>query len=62
MMEYTNQVAPGRAQTNLNDPNSKFETEDSASAVPIGIITGNLGFARRCDTMSVMFGSLDIEI
>ena len=27
IIAYTKQVAPGRAQTNPNDPNSKFETE-----------------------------------
>ena len=26
-MVYTNQVAPGRAQTNTNDQNSKFKTD-----------------------------------
>jgi hypothetical protein len=53
MVVYTEQVAPGRAQTNPNDPNSKFQTNNPFTVVSNCIITGRLGLAKRCDTTVV---------
>jgi len=53
MMLYTNQAAPGRAQTNTNDQNSKSKTNNPSTVVPNCIITGRTGFAKRYDTTAV---------
>jgi hypothetical protein len=58
MMIYANQVAPGRAQTNPNDRNSKFDTAElvagqtnhPSTVVSNYIITGRAEVAKRCDT------------
>jgi hypothetical protein len=52
-MIYIYQVAPGRAQTNPNDPNSKFQTNELSTVVPSVIITGRPRFAKRCGTTVV---------
>jgi hypothetical protein len=53
MMVYTKKVAPGRAQTNPNDSNSKFQTNNPSAVVPNFDITGRTRFAKRCDTTVV---------
>jgi hypothetical protein len=53
MVGYTNQVAPGRAQTNSNDPNSNFQTNNLSRGVSNSIITGRAEFAKRCDATVV---------
>jgi len=47
VMVYTNQVAPGRAQTNYNDPNSKFQIIDLWLIMPNGVMIVKPGFAKR---------------
>jgi hypothetical protein len=47
MWQFTNQVAPGRAQTNSDDPNSKFQTNDQSEVIPNGIITAKPRFVKR---------------
>jgi len=46
MWQFTNQVAPGRAQTNSNDSNSKFQTNDPSEVIPNGIIIARPGFVK----------------
>jgi hypothetical protein len=50
MMVYTNRVAPGRAQTNPNGPNSKFQTIDPFAIIPAKTRAVQSGFAKRCHT------------
>jgi len=47
------QAPKSKSQTNPNDPNSKFQTNNPSTVVPDGIITGRAGFAKRCDTTVV---------
>jgi len=47
MMVKTKQVAPGRAETNPNDLNSKFQTNDPPKVVPNGIMTGKPRYKNR---------------
>jgi hypothetical protein len=53
-MHYAKKIAPGRAQTNPNDLNSKTQTNDPSTSVPDGIIHGSPGFTKRCDTFTVI--------
>jgi len=47
------QAPKTKFQTILNDPNSKFKTNDQLEVEPNGIITERTGFAKRCDTTVV---------
>jgi hypothetical protein len=47
------QAPKTKFQTNPNDPNSKFQTNDLSTVVPNGIITGRLRFEKRCDSTAV---------
>jgi hypothetical protein len=46
-MIYSNQVAPGRAQINANNPNSKTQTNDPSTIAPNDITPGSSGFTMR---------------
>jgi hypothetical protein len=41
------QAPKSKSQINSNDPNSKFQTNDSSAFVPKAIIIGRACFARR---------------
>jgi hypothetical protein len=47
------QIAIHKYQTNHNDQNSKFQTDDPAAFVPNGIITGGQKFGQRYDTTAL---------
>jgi len=59
MMVYTNQVAPGQAQTNSNDPNSKYQTINPSSVVPGSSIADRPGLAMQHDTMLVIVSVIE---
>jgi hypothetical protein len=47
------QAPKTKYQTNPNDPNSKFQTNNPSTVVPNCTITGRAGFTKRCDTTVV---------
>jgi hypothetical protein len=44
------QITIHKSQTNHNDRNSKFQTDDPPAFMPDGIITGGQKFGRRYGT------------
>jgi hypothetical protein len=47
------QITIHKYQTNHNDQNSKFQTDDPPAFVPNGIITGGQKFGQRYDTTAL---------
>ena len=43
------QAPKTKSQTNPNNPNSKFQTNDPPAGIPNDIIAGKPGYENRCD-------------
>jgi hypothetical protein len=50
---FKSQITKHKYQTNHNDPNTKFQTNDRSIFVPNGIITGRVSFAKRFAPIAV---------
>jgi hypothetical protein len=61
MVRQAHHPEPSR-RANLNNPNSKLQTNDPFINTPNGIIAGRPGFAKLYESTVVIVWSLNIEI